>query len=148
VRYQIALLSLILVGCSAAGHGGQTNAAGSVEPENEWLLGQWRIASENGSGPTLVIVMDSVTYSSIHGHVLRYMSGNSGRGPRDFKPFSAGFSPSGPIAVTVQWVDPNAPPISLVLERVGTGLELREFILGEDDMMSGGRSWVVTRLDR
>lgn len=144
----VTFVALALVGCAGAGSGGQTAASGTVEAEDAWILGQWRIASEDGSGPTLVMVMDSVANNFVHGHVLRYMAGNSGRGPRDFRPFRAEYSADEPITVTVEWVDTNSPPIGIVLQRVGAALEIHEFELGGEDMTARGRGWVMMRIER
>ena len=136
---------LALTGCGGAGQAGQATVSGGTEPASEWVIGQWRIASESGAGPSMVIVMDSVVEHTIHGHVMRYMSGNAGLGPHDFHPFVATPTSEGLIPLTVELTDPASPPIRLVFERVSDRLEIRAFQLGNEDMMARGRRWVARR---
>ncbi len=131
------------VGCSRSGP--NVGGSGSPVPGNV-IIGQWQIRSAEGRGPSLVMSIDSVAGGVLFGHVLRYMSGDMGRGPGSFLPFEASETPEGKIEITIQWANSPSPATVLTLQRDEERMRVSGFELGGDDMTAAGGIWTATRV--
>ena len=136
------------ISCTGRNQSPQENGtAGDPLPLAQWILGQWQITAENGTGPQLTISIDSATATTLDGHVMRFMSGNMGVGPREFQPFTGNARPNESIELTIEMVDAQpSTRIQLELHRTTTDLEVRSFRLGTQDMTANNRVWIARRL--
>ena len=124
----------------------EDDTAGDPLPLAQWIVGQWQITAENGTGPQLTISIDSATATTLDGHVMRFMSGNMGVGPREFQPFTGNARPDESIELTIEMVDAQpSTRIQLELHRTTTDLEVRSFCLGTQDMTANDRVWIARR---
>ncbi len=123
-----------------------SDTAGDPLPLAEWIVGQWQIAAENGTGPQLTISIDSATATIVNGHVMRFISGNTGVGPAEFRPFAGNVRPDESIEFTIEMVDAQpSTRMQLELHRTTAELEVRGFRLGTQDMTANNRVWIVRR---
>ena len=141
------------VGCSG-GNPPQQDSQPDAAPDAaetsfaQWVLGEWQIAAENGTGSRLTIALESATGTTVSGRVMRFMSGNAGVGPSEFSPFSADTNADGSLRLTLEMVD--APPtarIELDLARSGDELQVRAFEMGGQDMTANDRVWMARRIE-
>jgi hypothetical protein len=124
----------------------ESETAGDPLPFAQWIVGQWQIASETGTGPQLTISVDSATATSLDGHVMRFMSGNVGVGPGEFRPFTGDVSSNESVEFDIEMVDAQpSTRIHLELQRTSDGLEVRGFRLGAQDMTANNRVWIARR---
>ena len=125
----------------------ESDTAGDPLPLAQWIVGQWRITAENGTGPQLTISIDSATATTLDGHVMRFMSGNTGVGPGEFRPFIGDVRPDESIEFTIEMVDAQpSTRIQLELHRTTADLEVRGFRLGTQNMTANNRVWIARRL--
>ncbi|MCH7533898.1 MAG: hypothetical protein IIB36_19345, partial [Gemmatimonadetes bacterium] len=124
-----------------------SDTAGDPVPLAQWIVGQWQITAENGSGPQLTISIDSATATTLNGHVMRFMSGNTGVGPGEFRPFTGNVRPDESIEFTIEMVDAQpSTRIQLELHRIAADLEVRRFRLGMQNMTANNRVWIARRV--
>jgi len=124
-----------------------SDTAGDPVPLAQWIVGQWQITAENGSGPQLTISIDSATATTLNGHVMRFMSGNTGVGPGEFRPFTGNVRPDESIEFTIEMVDAlPSTRIQLELHRTTADLEVRSFRLGMQNMTANNRVWIAQRV--
>ena len=150
-RAHRARLCAILTTVTSVGCAGGTpfpepgDTSGDVSP-TEWIVGQWQITAENGTGPQLTISIDSVTATTLDGHLTRFMSGNTGVGPSEFQPFTANTGAGGAIELTIEMVDARpATRIQLRLRPNIADLEVLSFHLGAEDMTANNRVWIARK---
>jgi hypothetical protein len=141
------LLTLIASGACAAGTPAmQIGDTPDGSPSTEWIVGQWQITAENGTGPQLTISIDAATATTLNGHVMRFMSGDMGVGPGEFRPFSVSTRPDEPIELTIEMVDAQpSTRIQLQLRRTAADLEVLGFRLGAEDMTANNRVWIARK---
>ena len=115
-------------------------------PLAQWIVGEWQITAENGTGPQLTISIDSATATTLNGHVMRFMSGNAGVGPGEFRPFTGAVRPDESIEFTIEMVDAQpSTRIQLELHRTTADLEVQGFRLGTQNMTANNRVWIARR---
>jgi len=144
----VVLTVLVSVSCTGRNQSSQeSNAAGDPLPLAEWIVGQWQITAVNGTGPQLTISIDSATATTLNGHVVRFISGNTGVGPGEFRPFTGNVRANESVAFTIDMVDaqPSAR-IGLELHRIAADLEVGRFRLGTQNMTTNNRVWIARRL--
>ena len=118
------------------------------------LLGSWSIQAADGQSPSLSVSFDSLTTAGVSGHVLRYMAGDTGLGPRDFLPFTCELPGDGSLSCPISLREgPESAGIRLRFDESSDdttgqhGLDVREvWIAGEE--LSSGRPWVARRAAR
>ena len=77
---------------------------------------------------------------------MRFMSGNTGVGPGEFRPFTGIVRPDESIEFTIEMVDAQpSTRMQLELHRTTAELEVRGFRLGTQDMTADNRVWIVRR---
>ena len=77
---------------------------------------------------------------------MRFISGNTGLGPREFRPCSGSARQNESIELTIEMVDAQpSTRIQLELHRTATDLEVRGFRLGTQDMTANDRVWIARR---
>lgn len=144
----VVLTMVASVSCTGRNQSPQeSDPAGDPLPLAQWIVGQWQITAENGTGPQLTISIDSATASTLNGHVMRFMSGNMGVGPGEFRPFTGNARPNEFIEFTIEMVDAQpSTRIQLELHRTAADLEVRGFRLGSQNMTANNRVWIARRL--
>ncbi len=147
LRLWLALTMVAFVSCTGRNESPQEREAASDPPPlAQWIVGQWQITAENGTGPQLTILIDSATATTLNGHVMRFMSGNMGIGPGEFRPFTGNVRPNESIDFTIDMVDAQpSTRIQLELQRTADDLEVRGFRLGSQDMTANNRVWIARR---
>jgi len=149
VAVQLSLVLTILASLNCAGgnqSSQESNTAGGPLSLTQWIVGRWQITAENGSGPQITISIDSATATTLNGHVMRFMSGNTGVGPAQFRPFTGTVRPDDSIEVTIEMVDAQpSTRIQLDLRRSTSDLEVSSFRLGAQDMTANNRVWIARR---
>ena len=149
VTVQLTVVLTLLASLSCAGRNEspqESETAGDLLPLAQWIVGQWQITAENGSGPQLTISIDSATLTTLNGHVMRFMSGNTGVGPAEFRPFTGNVLANESMEFTIEMV--NAQPstrIQLGLQRTAADVEVRSFRLGTQSMTANNRVWIARR---
>ena len=125
----------------------ESDASGDPQSLAEWVVGEWQIIAENGTGPQLTISIDSATATTLNGHVMRFISGNTGLGPGEFRPFTGSARQNESIELTIEMVDAQpSTRMQLELYRTAADLEVRGFRLGTQDMTANDRVWIARRL--
>ena len=146
-RLWVVLIVVASVGCTGRNQSPQdSDAVDDPEPLAEWIVGEWQIVAENGTGPRLTISIDSVPATTLNGHVVRFISGNTGLGPGEFRPFTGDTRQNESIELTIDMVDAQpSTRIQLELYRTAADLEVRGFRLGTQDMTANERAWIARR---
>ncbi len=144
----VVLTMVAFVSCTGRNQSSEgSDTAGDPVPLAQWIVGQWQITAENGSGPQLTISIDSATATTLNGHVMRFMSGNTGVGPGEFRPFTGNVRPDESIEFTIEMVDAlPSTRIQLELHRTTADLEVRSFRLGMQNMTANNRVWIAQRV--
>ena len=144
----VVLTMVAFVSCTGRNQSseGSENAGDDALPLAQWIVGEWQITAENGTGPQLTISIDSATATTLDGHVMRFMSGNMGVGPGEFQPFTGTVRPDESIEFTIEMVDAQpSTRIQLELYRTTANLEVRDFRLGTQNMTANNRVWIARR---
>ena len=144
----VVLTMVAFVSCTGRNQSSEgSDTAGDPVPLAQWIVGQWQIIAENGSGPQLTISIDSATATTFTGHVMRFMSGNTGVGPGEFRLFTGNVRPDESIEFTIEMIDAQpSTRIQLELHRTTADLEVRGFRLGTQDMTANNRVWAARRV--
>ena len=143
----VVLTMVAFVSCTGNQSSEGSDNAGDPLPLAQWIVGQWQITAENGSGPQLTISIDSATATTLNGHVMRFMSGNTGVGPSEFQQFTGNVRPDEAIECTIEMVDAQpSTRMQLELHRTTEDLEVSGFRLGTQDMTADNRVWAARRL--
>lgn len=85
------------------------------------MLGQWEyLAPRRGSAGTILtaglqvtLEIDSAEGRTFHGHVARWFAGDLGALPGTFGPVTGTVADAGGVSVTINYANPEMPPIAL-----------------------------------
>ena len=65
----VVLIVVASVSCTGRNQSPQeSDASGDPQSLAEWIVGEWQIVAENGTGPQLTISIDSATATTLNGH--------------------------------------------------------------------------------
>ena len=110
------------------------------------FVGTWDLAPPTDlRSPSLSIAMDSVRGTTVHGRIVRALSGDIELGPDAFKPFRGSLDASGNFHARIEANERGAPVTEVAARVTGDSWTGTSLVWGGSELVGGDRTFTARK---